>query len=259
MFTRAIVRIPGENFSEGLTDVGQGSLGVPDYAKALEQHAAYCKALEACGLQLTVLEKDLDHPDSCFVEDAAVLTQHAAVLTHPGAPSREGEVARIREPLLRFFQKHYEITAPGTVDGGDICEAGTHFFIGISHRTNEEGGRQLASFLAKEGYTASFVDIRKMTSILHLKSGISCIGEKTLVLMEEMADRPEFKGYQIIRVSEAESYAANCVRINDRVFLPSGYPRLEADLNAHGFAPLALDMSEYRKMDGGLSCLSLRF
>ena len=259
MFTRAIVRIPGENFAEGLTDVGQGSLGKPDHAKALVQHAAYCKALEACGVQLTVLEKDLDHPDSCFVEDTAVLTREAAVLTRPGAESRAGEVARIREPLLRFFQKHYEITAPGTVDGGDICEAGNHFFIGLSHRTNDEGGRQLAAFLAKEGYTASFVDIRKMTSILHLKSGIACIGENTLVLMEELADRPEFKGYRIIRVAEAESYAANCVRINDRVFMPTGFPRLEADLRSSGFAPLTLDMSEYRKMDGGLSCLSLRF
>lgn len=259
MFKNAIVRIPGDNFSEGLTSVGQGALGLPVYTKVLEQHAAYCKALEACGLQLTVLEKDLDHPDSTFVEDTAVLTKNAAVLTRPGAESREGEVARIREPLLRFFRKHHEITAPGTVDGGDICEAGNHFFIGVSHRTNEEGARQLGAFLAQEGYTSSWVDIRAMTTILHLKSGLSCIGENTLVVMEEMAGRPEFKDYRLIRVSEAESYAANCVRINDRVFLPSGFPGLEASLKQHGFSPLTLDMSEYRKMDGGLSCLSLRF
>jgi dimethylargininase len=259
MFTRAIVRIPGENFSAGLTDVCQGALGVPDYPKALAQHAAYRQALEACGLQLTVLEQDLRHPDSTFVEDTAVLTPHAAILSRPGAPSRAGEVEAIREPLLRFFARHHQITAPGTMDGGDICEAGSHFFIGVSHRTNEEGARQLAGFLEQEGFTASCVDIRAMTSILHLKSGISCIGENTLVLMEELADRPEFKGWNIIRVAEQETYAANCVRINDRVFLPSGYPGLEADLRRHGFAPLVLDMSEYRKMDGGLSCLSLRF
>ncbi len=258
-FTRAIVRIPGENFSEGLTSVGQGTLGAPVYAKVLEQHAAYCQALEACGLQLTVLPKDLKHPDSTFVEDTAVLTPHAAVLTRPGAESREGEVEGIRGAVLQFFQKHYEITAPGTVDGGDICEAGTHFFIGISHRTNEEGARQLAEYLKKEGCTSSTVDIRQMTTILHLKSGIACIDDQTLVLMEEMADRPEFKGYRIIRVAEEESYAANCVRINDRVFLPAGFPRLEASLKQHGYTPLVLDMSEYRKMDGGLSCLSLRF
>lgn len=259
MFKNAIVRKPGENFSKGLTSVGQGSLGLPVYSKVLEQHDAYCKALEACGLQLTVLEKDLDHPDSTFVEDTAVLTKHAAVLTRPGAESRAGEVARIRKPLLRFFQKHYEITAPGTLDGGDICEAGNHFFIGVSHRTNEEGARQLADFLAKEGYTSSFVDIRSMTTILHLKSGVTHIGDNTLVLMEDMADNPQFQGYRLVRVSEHESYAANCVRINERVFIPSGFPMLEASLKQRGYQPLALDISEYRKMDGGLSCLSLRF
>ena len=259
MFARAIVRIPGENFAEGLTDVSLGSLGAPDYARALVQHAAYCRALEACGLELTVLEKDLDHPDSTFVEDTAVLTRNAAILSRPGAASRLGEVAAIREPLLRCFPRHYEITAPGTLDGGDICEAGDHFFIGISHRTNEEGARQLADCLVQEGCTASFVDIRAMTSILHLKSGIAAIGDHTLVLMEELADRPEFKGYRVLRVTEAESYAANAVRINDRVFLPAGFPLLAAALREHGFAPLVLDMSEFRKMDGGLSCLSLRF
>jgi dimethylargininase len=259
MFKNAIVRKPGENFSQGLTSVGQGSLGLPVYSKVLEQHEAYCKALEACGLQLTVLDQDLDHPDSTFVEDTAVLTKQAAVLTRPGAESRKGEVARIRGPLLRFFQKHYEISAPGTLEGGDICAAGNHFFIGVSHRTNAEGARQLADFVAREGCTSSFVDIRSMTTILHLKSGISCIGDNTLVLMEVMADRPEFKDYRIIPVPEQESYAANCVRINDRVLIPAGFPGLEASLKQNGYSPLPLDMSEYRKMDGGLSCLSLRF
>lgn len=259
MFKHAIVRKPGENFSQGLTSVSQGSLGAPDFGKALEQHAAYCAALRECGLELTVLEKDLDHPDSTFVEDTAVLTAEAAILSRPGDESRAGEVDRIKDTVLARFARHYRIQAPGTMDGGDICEAGSHFFIGISHRTNEEGARQLADFLGQEGYTSSFVDIRAMTSILHLKSGIACIADKTLVLMEELADNPLFQDYRIIRVAEGETYAANCVRINDRVFMPSGYPGLEADLRRAGFSPLVLDMSEFRKMDGGLSCLSLRF
>jgi len=259
MFMRAIVRIPGDNFSEGLTSVGQGQAGPPVYDKALQQHEAYREALEACGLRLTVLGKDLDYPDSTFVEDTAVLTRNAAIFTRPGAASRGGEVERIRPAVLGWFRKHYEITAPGTLDGGDICEAGSHFFIGISRRTNEEGARQLKGFLAREGCTSSCVDIRRMTSILHLKSGIACIDDHTLVLLDELADRPEFQGYRTIRVPEGESYAANCVRVNDRVLLASGFPGLEASLKANGFAPLVLDMSEYRKMDGGLSCLSLRF
>jgi len=259
MFTRAILRIPGENFSEGLTSVSLGALGAPDYPLALAQHAAYRQALEACGLQLTVLEPDLRHPDSTFVEDTAVLTRHAAILSRPGAASREGEVAALRGLLLSCFPKHYQITEPGTMDGGDICEAGDRFFIGISHRTNEAGARQLADCLEREGYATTMVDIRPMTSILHLKSGIAWIGDNTLVLMDELADRPEFQGYRIIRVVAAESYAANCVLINGRVFLPAGFPLLEASLRQHGCDPLVLDMSEYRKMDGGLSCLSLRF
>lgn len=194
MFTRAIVRIPGENLSEGLTSVGQGQAGPPVYDRALQQHAAYRKALEACGLQVTVLGKDLEHPDSTFVEDTAVLTRDAAIFTRPGADSRKGEVERIHAPVLGWFRKHYEITAPGTLEGGDLCQAGNHFFIGLSRRTNEEGARQLAGFLAQEGYTCSCVDIRRMTSILHLKSGIACIGGHTLVLMDELADRPEFQG-----------------------------------------------------------------
>ena len=259
MFTRAIVRIPGENFSEGLTSAEEARQAPPVYGKVLQQHAAYCKALEACGLRLIVLDKDPDYPDSTFVEDTAVLIPHVAILTRPGAPSRRGEVERIRGTILPLFREHCEITAPGTLEGGDICEAGNHFFIGISHRTNEEGARQLAAFLAREGHTSTCVDIRQMTSILHLKSGIACLDDRTLVLMDEMADRPEFEGFRIIRVPREESYAANCVRVNDRVLLASGFPGLEASLVEHGFSPLVLDMSEYRKMDGGLSCLSLRF
>lgn len=256
MFTHAIVRSPGSNFAEGLTGV---DLGVPRYDQALAQHARYCEALQACGLAITRLEPDLDHPDSTFVEDTAVLTGRSAVLTRPGARSREGEVAAMRPVLRGFFPVTTEIETPGTVDGGDICEAEDHFFLGLSLRTNEEGARQLAAHLASVGYRSSVVDVRGMSSILHLKSGVSYIGNNTLVVMEEMAGWEAFAGYELIRVVSEESYAANCVRVNDRVLVAAGYPRLTAELTARGFDPLVLDMSEFRKMDGGLSCLSLRF
>lgn len=256
MFKNAIVRLPGENFDAGLTTV---SLGKPEFARVLEQHRAYCAALEACGLKLTMLEADLRHPDSTFVEDTAIVTEKGAILMRPGAPSRAGEVEAIRPALEQFYPVMPTIEAPGTVDGGDICEAGTHFFLGLSHRTNEEGARQLGAHLAALGYTSSTVDVRGMTTILHLKSGIAYIGENTLVVMEEMADWPTFAGYELVRVGAEESYAANCVRVNQRVLIPAGYPKLTAELAARGFAPLPLEMSEFRKMDGGLSCLSLRF
>ena len=256
MFTQAIVRKPGPNFVYGLTSF-QGSR--PDYEKALEQHEAYCAGLERCGLTLTRLELDPLHPDSTFVEDVAVLIPNFAILTRPGAQTRAGEVEKIRAPLKKFFSKIHEITAPGTLDGGDICEAGNHFFIGVSHRTNEEGAKQLAILLAQGGYSSSSVDIRAMKSILHLKSGIACIGERQLVVLEEMAERPEFRGYDLIRVAPAETYAANCVRVNDYVLFPTGFPNLAAELTQRGFKLLPLEVSEFQKMDGGLSCLSLRF
>jgi dimethylargininase len=256
LFTRAIVRKPGRNFAEGLTSFE----GPPaDFELALKQHEAYCAALERCGLGITRLESDLAHPDSTFVEDVAVLANGRAMLTRPGAQSRAGEVAGIRDSIRMFFSVVEEITAPGTLDGGDICEAGNHFFIGISRRTNEDGAGQLAKFLRKAGCTSSFVDIHAMRSILHLKSGIACTGEGQLVVIDELAERDEFRGYELIRVAREENYAANCVRVNDRVLIAAGFPQLAAELNRRKIEVVALEMSEFRKMDGGLSCLSLRF
>lgn len=255
-FKNAIVRTPGSNFSLGLTSA---NLGAPDYIKALEQHAAYCSALQNCGLNLTILEPDLEYPDSTFVEDTAVLTPGTAILTCPGAASRIGEVAVIQLQLQHFYHRFYQITPPGSLEGGDICQAGSHFFIGLSDRTNEEGTRQLAEFLAKEGYTYSIIDIRDIQGILHLKSGLAYLGDQTLIIIESLKDHPAFKGYQTILMDSEEDYAANCILINDAVLLAKGYPKFKARLEALGFRTIPLDISEIQKMDGGLSCLSLRF
>jgi dimethylargininase len=255
-FSRAIVRTPGDNFDQGLTTQ---DLGMPDYATTVRQHTAYCQALRQCGLEVIPLEADLAHPDATFVEDAAILTPGCAILTHPGAPSREGEVRGIRPVLERFYDKFYAITAPGTLDGGDICEAGTHFFIGISLRTNPEGARQLAGFLVQEGYTFDFIDVRAVPGILHLKSGLAYLGENTLVVINALAAHPAFQGYRLLCTPPQEDYAANCVRVNAAVLLAQGFPRTQALLEQAGYHPLPVDMSEYQKMDGGLSCLSLRF
>jgi dimethylargininase len=256
LFTNAIVRKPGENFVHGLTS---SSLGAPDYNKAQQQHRRYCEALVRCGLRVTHLGADLQHPDSTFVEDTAVLTSRSAILTRPGATSRQGEVATIREPLEHFFSTLYRINAPGTLEGGDVCQAENHFFIGLSQRTNEEGARQLAEFLAREGYTSSFIDIRRIEGLLHLKSEMAYIGDNNLVAIEALAGNDQFRGYNLIRVNSGESYAANCVRANDYVLLPAGYPAQEATLGQRGYKVLPLDVSEFQRMDGGLSCLSLRF
>jgi dimethylargininase len=271
MFTRAIIRPPAPNFADGLTTV---DLGTPSYERALEQHEAYCQALERCGLRLTRLAPDPEYPDSTFVEDTAVLTSKCAVIARPGAVSRTGEVESIKEALTQFFPSIHSIQSPGTVDGGDVCEAGEHFFIGISKRTNEAGARQLADLLAPFGYTSSFVDLRgrdgdrsepgavatgSSEGILHLKSGLAWLSDKRLVVIDALAQRQEFTGYDLVRVNAGEEYAANCVRVNDQVLVASGYPAFEGRLRDLGYQTIALDMSEFQKMDGGLSCLSLRF
>ena len=256
MFTRAIVRPPSPNFSQGLTTA---NLGSPVYERALQQHDAYCAALTQCGLTLTRLAPDPDYPDSTFVEDTAVLTERCAVLARPGAPSRTGEVPGIKDRLANFYPALMSIQAPGTLDGGDVCEAGEHFFMGISERTNEAGARQLAEWLTKFSYTTTLVDIRSEDQILHLKSGLSFLGEKRVAVIDRLAARAEFHGYELVRVPAGEEYAANCLLINDRVLLAAAYPEFAGKLREVGCETIALDMSEFRKMNGGLSCLSLRF
>jgi dimethylargininase len=206
------------------------------------------------------LPADPRHPDSTFVEDTAlILPGMGAILTRPGAESREGEVTAMAGALLRFFPTLAQIDAPGTLDAGDVCEAGDHVFIGISHRTNASGAEQLATWLLQFGITASTVDIRSIDSILHLKSGIAAIEPRRLVLIEALAEHRAFTGYDIVRVPVGEEYGANCVRVNDAIFVSAGQPEFDARLRALGYTLEVLDMSEYRKMDGGLSCLSLRF
>ena len=256
MLKHAIVRPPAANFAEGLTSV---DLGKPIFGKALKQHAAYSDALRQCGLELTRLEADAGFPDSTFVEDTAILTPRTAILARPGAHSRVGEVIGIERALRRVYSRFLSITTPGTVDGGDVCEADGHFFIGLSARTNEQGAHQLTDFLEEEGFTSAIVDIRSINGILHLKSGISYLGDNRVVLIDALVGHPAFSGYEIVLVEPVENYAANFLRINDRVIVSAGHPQFEANVRKFGYPVIALDMSEFQKMDGALTCLSLRF
>jgi dimethylargininase len=258
-FTRAVVRPPGRNFAAGLTSATEGA---PHYETALAQHLQYCEALAACGLKLTRLQPDAAYPDGTFVEDTAIVTPRGAIVTRPGAPSRTGEVDSVSRALIAFYMELAYIDAPGTVDGGDVCEADGHFLIAISARTNESGARQLKGFLERLGYTAQLVDIRSMSALLHLKTGIAYLGEGTWAIAAAfeggLPPLEALNARHVVRVSVAESYSVNCVRVNDRVLVASGYPALAETIERRGLRPLLLDMSEYKKMDGGLSCLSLR-
>jgi dimethylargininase len=203
------------------------------------------------------LPAEEEYPDSTFVEDTALLTPRGAVLTRPGAESRRGEVESI-EPVIRaHFDNVHSIEAPGTLDAGDVCEAEDHFFIGISRRTNEHGAKQLARILDSFGYTSSLIDIRRLSNILHLKSGLAYLPGKRLVIIDALRELKEFSGYNLIRLNSTEEYAANCLSLNGKILIASGFPALQHELA--GDSIISLDMSEFQKMDGGLSCLSLRF
>jgi dimethylargininase len=255
-FTHAIVRPPAATFAQGITSSG---LGPPDLTRALQQHESYCRTLERLGLSLTRLPADPEFPDSTFVEDAAIVTAQGAILTRPGAPSREGEVVALGEALCRWFPQLDRITSPGTLDGGDVCEAGDHFFIGVSHRTNEEGAAQLARWLEQRGFGSSLIDIRKISGMLHHKTGISWLGGRRLLAWRGITGHEAFRGWDVVEVAQGEEYAANCIRVNDTVLIAKGFPKTAARLADLGYDVLAIDMSEYRKMDGGLSCLSVRW
>jgi dimethylargininase len=255
-FTRAIVRPPAATFAGGITASG---LGPPDLALALEQHEVYCRTFERLGIVLHRLPADPAYPDSTFVEDAAIVTGKGALLTRPGAPSRAGEVAAVGNALARWFPELDRITPPGTLDGGDACEAGSHFFIGLSHRTNKEGAAQLAAWLAERGLGSSAIDIRELPGMLHLKTGLSWLGERRLLSWTAIAGHEALRGWDVMEVPNGEEYAANCIGVNGAMLVAGGFPRTAALLRGLGHDVVAIEMSEYRKMDGGLSCRSLRW
>jgi dimethylargininase len=256
MFTKAIVRAPSATFASGLTSV---DLGAPNLELALQQHEAYCRALEDCGLSLTRLEPDDRYPDSTFVEDVAVLTERGAVIARPGAATRLGEIEAIEPVLREHFTGVGAISEPGTLDGGDVCKGDGHFWIGISRRTNAAGARQLATLLADTGYPSALIDIRYLSNILHLKSGLAYLGGNRVLVIDELKDLMQLSRYERIIVDNTEGYAANCLAVNDRILIAAGFPALERRLLELGYKTTALNMSEFQKMDGGLSCLSLRF
>lgn len=250
MYKHAIVRLPGANFAQGLTP---NTRETPDIDRALLQHEAYIDTLRHLRVEVKVLEADEQFPDGCFVEDTAVLTDHCAIITNPGAPSRRDEVHRLADVLRQDHTLEF-IQEPGTLEGGDVLRIGDHFFIGLSARTNLEGATQLQSILEAYGYSSSFVEVQGM---LHLKSGVAHIGDDCLILTPELAELEAFQPFDRLIVEPAESYAANCLLVNDHLLMASGYPQIRNRVKETGREVIELDMSEFRIMDGGLTCLSL--
>jgi dimethylargininase len=253
MFTKAIVKDPCPSMIDGITTA---NLGKPNYEKAVEQHAQYVKILEELELSVTKLPLNNYFPDSVFVEDVALCADNFAVITNPGAASRKAEIIEMEPVILSFFSNVEKIISPGTVDAGDVMRVDNHFYIGISARTNEDGAQQLLSILEKYGLSGTTVPLEKT---LHLKSDVNYLDNNDLLICGEFVNNPVFEKFNRIIVDPDEAYAANSLWINGTVIVPKGFPKTLRQIQDAGYATIEIDMSEFQKVDGGLSCLSLRF
>ena len=252
MFRYAITRIPAESFDRGITTA---NLGVPCYESALKQHRAYANALKSIGLTVIALDPLPDYPDAHFVEDTAVVTPEVAIITNPGATSRQGEEKSIAG-VLEQYRRTERIRAPGTLDGGDVLMIGNHFLIGISERTNHQGAGQLGRILTDYGKTHT---IMAVGAGLHFKSSVNYAGKNTVIVTQEFSEHEALKAYDKIVIDAEESYAANTLWVNDHLLVPKGFPNTKTQIEALGLPIIELDVSEMQKMDGGLTCLSIRF
>lgn len=252
-YTHAIVKKPGKSYVKGLTT---SDLGIPDYNLAIEQHNSYIEALRKCNVEVIVLESDEKFPDSTFVEDTAVLTKEFAIVANPGAKSRNGEKFDMIPELKRHYKNIHYIDTPGTLDGGDVLQADDKFYIGISERTNETGAKQFVNTVEDYGYEGTIVPFEEF---FHLKTGVAYIGNNKMVVAGEFINHPDFESYEKIIVQDDEEYAANCIMLNDYVIIPAGFGNVKSTLTKHGIEIIEVEMSEFQKQDGGLSCLSLRF
>jgi len=236
--------------------LSSADLGIPRFEEALSQHAEYISTLKKLGIDVTILEANDQYPDSVFIEDAAICDREFAVITRPGAPTRRGETEGMKEVLGDFFNHIEVISSPGTLEGGDVMKVNDKYYIGISARTNHNGAEQFIRILKKYGLTGEKVQLEK---ILHLKTGISYLENDYVLVSGELTECLQFSKYRRIIVDPHESYAANSIWINGVVLVPEGFPETRKKIERSGFETLAINTSEFSKLDGGLSCLSLRF
>jgi len=228
-----------------------------DVGLAADQHAAYCAVLESLGLRLVRLEADDRYPDCCFVEDTAVVVGETAVTSEMGAPSRRGEEKAIAAALGTIStHRVIRLEPPATMDGGDVISTGDQLFVGLTARTNEHAVRQLEGLLGPSGVDVVGVPV---TDVLHLKSACTRIGPETFLVSERFAATGAFAEYERLIVPDEESYAANCLSVGGSVIVSEGFPRTKTLIESTGIETVTLDMSEFRKAGGSLTCLSICF
>ena len=249
--TIAITREVSSRFNEcEITHIDRAPIEV---SIARAEHHEYVKALTQLGCQVIELPEEPDLPDSVFVEDTAFILDEAAVITRPGADSRKPET----ESIIRALSPHrplIHVTEPATVDGGDVLVLGKNIYIGISTRSNEASVRQIQELLDKYGYTVTGVE---MHDCLHLKTAVTKVDEKTLLINQKWVDSFHFKNFDLIDVDPSEPFAANCLPVNGHIIFPTSFPKTRAKLESRRYKIQAVSVDELAKAEGAVTCCSL--
>lgn len=249
--TIAITREISPRFAEcEITHIARTPIDL-DVARA--QHGAYVKALWDLGCKVIELPAEPDLPDSVFVEDTAVILPEAAVITRPGADSRKPEtesIVRALTPLINLIRVH----EPATVDGGDVLVLGKKIYVGLSTRSNHEAIDQLSEILREHGYSVTGIELH---DCLHLKSAVTRVDDKNLLINGNWVDPGCFGKFEFIEVDPSEPHAANCLPINDSIIFPTAFPETRARLEERGYKVVPVDVSELAKAEGAVTCCSL--
>ena len=253
-FTHAVTRRPCAAIVDGLRAVDTGA---PDLSTFQQHHSDYVAALKSTGAQVTELDELDAFPDSVFVEDAALCLQEAAILMRPGAPSRLGEAEKMRPVLEDLYGSVLTIKGPGTIEGGDVLVTETEILVGRSERTDSVGIRELEELVKPLEYRVR--EVYTPPDVLHFKTDCSLLDDNTILSTRRLAASGCFENYDVIETVEGEEACANSIRFNDIVLFPAGFPETLAKLKSSGFKVVEIGNSEAAKLDGGMSCLSLRF
>lgn len=254
-FSHAITRRPAASIIRGLRAVDTGT---PDLARMQAHHAAYIATLRETGATVVELPPLDAYPDSIFVEDTALCLPQGAVVMRPGAPSRLGEAAEMAPHLKALYAEVVAITGPDSfIEGGDILVTEREILVGRSARTNARGIAELTRLTAPWGHKVR--EVHTPPGVLHFKTDCSLLDAETILSTKRLSASGCFEGYTVIDIPDGEEAAANTIRFNDLVLMPAGFPRTRDALTAAGFDVREIGNSECAKLDGGMSCLSLRF
>jgi dimethylargininase len=224
-----------------------------DLNVARKQHRAYVNVLKELGCQVFELPAESDLPDSVFVEDTAFILPEVAVITRPGADSRKPET----ESIIRVLSPYIDLVhvcEPAMVDGGDVLVLGKDIYVGLSTRSNQAAIDQLNELLQRYGYTVAGV---KTHGCLHLKSAITRVDDRTLLLNRNWVDTSRFAKFDLIEGDPSEPFAANCLPVGDSIIFPLAFPKTRAKLEARGYKVVTVDVSELAKAEGAVTCCSL--